>query len=201
MYSKTCRNCGNGYTNPRADSVYCCDNCKAQYDRAQGTNKGYVHAEKERWTSCSCEHCGGTFWVNDYAVRGGQRRARFCTTRCRVAYFRAQKKTYAGETYQGHSTHERNRNTPPKQGNTPPKQGNTSPPNQKVHYYTHRDGLAKAFEWLGVANGADLKTCKRAYIKMIKAYHPDTSKAPNANELSQATNAAFEVISKHYNRK
>lgn len=201
MYSKTCRNCGNSYNNPRSDSVYCCDNCKAQYDRAEGTNKGYVHAEKVRYEECTCEHCSGTFWVNDYAVRGGQRKARFCTTRCRVAYFRARKKGFQRETYQGHSTHEKNRNTPPQGEPAYTAKDYGAPPNQKVNYFTHKQGLAKAFEWLGVPNGADLKTCKRAYIKMIKAYHPDTSKAPNANELSQATNAAFEVISKHYNRK
>lgn len=66
-------------------------------------------------------------------------------------------------------------------------------------------GLADAFEALEVAVGADFETCKKAYRKLAKKYHPDKwqdlEKKNLAEKLWQQINAAFERIKKFYGQK
>ncbi len=61
--------------------------------------------------------------------------------------------------------------------------------------------LAKHYETLGVAYGADLKTVKAAWLKLIKANHPDRfSGSPaaerQAQEKTQRFNQAFSALEK-----
>ena len=51
------------------------------------------------------------------------------------------------------------------------------------------------YETLGVAKDADADTIKKAYRKLVRKYHPDVSKEPDAVSRTAEINAAYEVLS------
>lgn len=50
------------------------------------------------------------------------------------------------------------------------------------------------YDILGVSEDADEKTIKTAYRKLARQYHPDVSKAPDAEEKIKEVNEAYEVL-------
>jgi len=132
-----CKQCGRGHMPKRrggenSDAAFCSAKCKAAYHRertsdSQHASKGghTTHEEKERDSWGQCEFCAKSFPYNDFAARGGQRKAKFCSNKCRVASFRAAKKAAAsgqpsgtaggasggasGQTYGGRSYEEMKR--------------------------------------------------------------------------------------------
>ncbi|SUO95512.1 DnaJ C-terminal domain-containing protein [Suttonella ornithocola] len=50
------------------------------------------------------------------------------------------------------------------------------------------------YETLGVAKDADAATIKKAYHKLIRKYHPDISKEPDAAQKTSEINAAYDVL-------
>ena len=53
------------------------------------------------------------------------------------------------------------------------------------------------FAVLGIAPTDDQKTIKDAYRGMVKRYHPDISKNPDANAITKRANEAYAFLSKH----
>ena len=51
------------------------------------------------------------------------------------------------------------------------------------------------YETLGVAKDADADTIKKTYRKLVRKYHPDVSKEPDAVSRTAEINAAYEVLS------
>jgi len=51
------------------------------------------------------------------------------------------------------------------------------------------------YDVLGVSKNAELKEIKRAFRKLAKEWHPDTSKHPDAEEKFKVINEAYEVLS------
>lgn len=50
------------------------------------------------------------------------------------------------------------------------------------------------YEVLGVAKDADLDTIKKAYRKLVRQYHPDVSKEPDAVQKTAEVNEAYETL-------
>jgi len=51
------------------------------------------------------------------------------------------------------------------------------------------------YEILGVEKTADDETIKKAYRKLVRKYHPDVSKEPDAAERTTEINLAYETLS------
>ncbi|MDO4879581.1 MAG: DnaJ domain-containing protein, partial [Neisseria sp.] len=51
------------------------------------------------------------------------------------------------------------------------------------------------YEILGVDKTADAETIKKAYRKLVRKYHPDVSKEPDAAERTAEINTAYETLS------
>ena len=51
------------------------------------------------------------------------------------------------------------------------------------------------YEILGVDKTADADTIKKAYRKLVRKYHPDVSKEPDAAERTAEINTAYETLS------
>lgn len=50
------------------------------------------------------------------------------------------------------------------------------------------------YEVLGVAQDADINTIKKAYRKLVRQYHPDVSKEPDAVQKTAEVNEAYETL-------
>jgi molecular chaperone DnaJ len=51
------------------------------------------------------------------------------------------------------------------------------------------------YEVLGVPNGADAETIKKAYRRLAREHHPDVNKAPDAQEKFKEIKEAYDVLS------
>jgi hypothetical protein len=56
------------------------------------------------------------------------------------------------------------------------------------------------YDTLGISQSASSHEIKNAYRGLVKIYHPDLSKAPDAHERMLAINEAYEVLSDSYSR-
>ena len=50
------------------------------------------------------------------------------------------------------------------------------------------------YEVLGVEKNADLDSIKKAYRKLVRKYHPDVSKDPDAVQKTAEVNEAYETL-------
>ncbi len=57
------------------------------------------------------------------------------------------------------------------------------------------------YQILGVDSHADLNTIKKAYHKLAKEYHPDSSDLPNANDKFKLIKDAYETLSRENLRR
>ncbi len=51
------------------------------------------------------------------------------------------------------------------------------------------------YEFFGISNNASRDEIKKAYLKLVKKYHPDTSKEKNADTMMSKINAIYTVLS------
>lgn len=70
----------------RTDKIFCSDACGAAYHREHGS--AHIHADLIKVIPCVCRYCGNVYLVNEYALRGGAREPKYCSTKCRVYAFR-----------------------------------------------------------------------------------------------------------------
>lgn len=95
---KKCIACDVTFEYVRGDAKFCTPRCAAQWARDEGAFRERFHKEKEEHNGADCEWCGNAFLYNDYAQRGGERRPKFCSNKCRQAAYRARKGIFAGKT-------------------------------------------------------------------------------------------------------
>lgn len=175
MRYQYCRRCGKELGKGRRDKQFCSAACVAAYYRENGA-PDYIHAEKPPVNDHTCEWCNTTYQTNDYAERSGKRAPKYCSVKCKQAAYRARGKM---NQQQAQRRNEKKQAPPP-----PP------PPKQK----TYRSKTDEARDILGVTFGATARDIKQAYMKLIKKWHPDVCKEPNATEMSQRINWAYNYL-------
>lgn len=216
-----CKNCHNPIIDARDDAVFCGPNCKAAFARNEGYHRERFHAERPEMKEKPCEHCGTPFFYNEYAERGGQRVAQYCSNRCRQAAFRARKKE---SPFDGGA----NRWQDARSDKTQRKGTSQSSEKEKQDYQDKRHaedarsrkraddtykgtshkksenkGTSQSADWwksrdaytvLGVTYLSTKAQIKKAWMGLIRQYHPDVCKEPSATEISQAVNAAYDKL-------
>lgn len=198
---RNCRYCGVSFTADRDDHWFHSPACVAAYYR-QNPNPEYIHEEKDHTHLHFCEFCGKGFFVNDYAQRGGKRAPKYCSPKCKQAAYRARGKgtqqqadrRYSGPT--GGKQGEQQRQQ--RQQNTGAGAGaGASQAGASDGFWSNRNkGLKEAYLLLGLAHGATLEEVKRAYRKLMSEWHPDRNHAPNATDMTQRINWAYQYIAK-----
>lgn len=207
-----CGNCREKFKHKRHDAYFCSDRCAAAWARNAGYHRANIHVEKEEWIKKNCEECGTIFTYNEYAMRKGQRVPKFCSNRCRQANYRARKAA-KGESvgYTGHWTDARNDKTNTDAPGEAPKtrsskgtsqnaetnKGTSQKPPNKGTQQTPVDKRWKSkdvYEILGVTYLTPIEQIKRAWKKLLRTYHPDVSKDPNAAEICKKINWAWDRV-------
>lgn len=74
----------------RHDRVFCSAVCKAAYHRSDGASGEHISLPED--ISLTCDVCGESFTVNEYANRGGERVPLYCSGKCRQKAYRQRKK-------------------------------------------------------------------------------------------------------------
>lgn len=184
MSVKRCRMCGNMFSSQRSDAEFCSPKCVAQHYRVN-PDPQFMHAENHNMHRFYCEQCTNAFEVNDYAFRGGKRRPKYCSNKCKQAAYRAR----------GQSTQQQaKRRSEGKQQSS----GNNQQSNQnRKRAKSSRMTLDEACIILGcekTATGADFR---KAYIRCSKESHPDLHDASEKDywtEIMQRVNAAYDYV-------
>jgi len=192
-YYNECHSCHNMFYASRIDAMFCSANCKAEYARVWGYYRDRYHAKKDELNVKDCEHCGKAFAFNDYAKRGGQRAAKYCSSKCRKAANRAKGKDAPhtdarDDKYKGTGQgKQQNKGTGQgKQQNKGTGQGTGTGSKSRTSNY--------AYDILGVKDTDTFETIKKAYRKLISEWHPDRNKAPEATARCQEINNAWDKI-------
>lgn len=221
---KNCKVCGKFYTSKREDKIFCSDRCAAQWARDEGYHRERFHAEKPEQNFSNCEWCNQKFIFNDYAARGGERQAKFCSNKCRQAAYRARKAAegqpagYTGnwddarndkrgkgtsqeERYRGYDEAWNRANEEAqrqKQHDKGTSQGNgnkgTSHQNADKGTQQPRWNSKDPYEVLGVLRTSTKEEIKKAWKKLLRTFHPDISKEPNAADICKKINWAWDKI-------
>lgn len=201
-----CKQCYESLKDKRHDAVFCSPRCAAQWARDNGQYRDRFHTEKEETNFKPCQECGTYFYYNEYAERGGKRAPQYCSNKCRQKAYRARKGANAG--YTGNWDDARNDKTNGKRGSKkdtsqkkppPPPQdkdtsrGNVPPKDTSREWWKSKD----YFSVIGVTYQSTKREAKAAYMKLVKLYHPDTNKNPEATEIMQYVNAAWDKIKNH----
>lgn len=211
-YQHTCKNCNTPFTSKRSDAAFCNARCTAQYAREEGYHRDRIHGERTEVHEKPCEHCGTPFFYNVYAARGGERVPQYCSSRCRTAAYRARKKDSffdgganrwqdarndktdrKGTKHTSQSDNQSHKDTSQKRAKK-----DTSQSEQTKH-----TSHSRANQWwknkdpytvLGVTYLSTKQQIKKAWMALIRQYHPDVCKDPFATEISQAVNAAYDKL-------
>jgi len=88
---RKCKHCGKEWRMvwSRYDKWYCSPECKAKFHRENGAIG--VRPQMPKDLIIKCEQCEKEFAINDYAVREGQRKARYCSNKCRQRAYRIRR--------------------------------------------------------------------------------------------------------------
>ncbi len=68
-------------------------------------------------------------------------------------------------------------------------------PNYVADQKADRPAMATYYETLGLKSGADLAAIKAGYRRMVKQWHPDVCKEPDAAEVFRQVQHAFDILS------
>lgn len=204
-----CRYCGESFGAMRSDHYFCCAAHVAAYYR-ENPNPEYIHAEKAHTNRHYCENCGVPFDVNDYAQRGGKRAPKYCSVKCKQAAYRQRqkgepqpqaKRRYDGnasndgksqrQNASGQSGHKTRENAG--KGHSGAKSGHSGGSSEFWRGATNK--RAAAMKILGLIEGFTANQLRVAWIREIKAHHPDVSKSVDATWETQQINWAYEYLS------
>lgn len=217
-HRNVCGNCGNPFRSKRNDARFCSDRCAAAWARNAGYHREDIHAPKEEWINKNCEECGTIFSYNEYAMRGGERVPKFCSNRCRQANYRARKAAEGKTAYNTHKWNDaRNDKTdtsaPGEEPKTRSRKGTSQEESNKgTSQKAHDKGTSQepltgqfsskdAYYVLGVTYLTPMSEIKKAWKKLLRTYHPDTSKHPDAERISKKINWAWDRIEKGQARR
>lgn len=216
---KACENCSQSFSYTRSDARFCTPRCAAQWARDHGEFREDIHAAKPHVHVKNCAHCDAVFEYNGYAERGGKRVPEYCSNKCRQAAYRARKGPFAG--YTGNwddarndkkTADEKTRQRTERQKQDDEDAAREQKRRERERYEktykdtsrerVKKDTSPKGDRWsskdpyvvLGVTYLTPKAEMKRAYMKLMKQYHPDISKEVDALRISKAVNAAWDKL-------
>jgi len=179
-----CLHCDKVRYDGRPDQMFCDNVCRAAYYREHGASGS--HAPRYRIHSMRCEHCGEWTDYNDYANRGGKRKKKYCSDKCRQAAYRAKRKEGAkGYTHKERESARENSRERAKTGSKTRGSSNSR--------WNSR-------EWwvvIGVDRFSSYETARKAWRELCKKHHPDLG--GNVEEM-QAINAAWDKAKKQFGK-
>lgn len=184
MEIKRCRMCGNMFSAKRSDAEFCSPKCVAQHYRIN-PNPEYIHAENNNMHRYYCEFCTNPFEVNDYAQRGGKRRPKYCSNKCKQAAYR--------QRGQGTQQQAKRRN----EGKQKSAGGNQQSNQNRTRAKATRMTWDEACLILGVVKTASATELRKAYIRMANESHPDKhdqSEYDHWNEVMKRINIAYDYV-------
>lgn len=205
-----CWHCGKEFKFERSDARFCSGACVAAYYRAN-PNPPPMHEAKPHVHTYYCENCAASFEVNDYAKREGKRRPKYCSPKCKQAAYRQRKQgepqpqakrrypgneqkarsnTHSGSTGQSGRQNQQNAGN----GHSGAKSGHTGSSNEFWKGATNR--TAAAMGVLGLTGDFTQRQLRAAWIKAIKAHHPDVNSDAAATWKAQQINWAYEYLKK-----
>lgn len=196
--SRFCKRCGKRFDAKRPDHFFCCAACVAAWYR-ENANPEFIHAEKDHIWEHYCEHCGVPYKVNDYAQRGGKREPKYCSPKCKQAAYRQRMKgsqEQAQRRYSG-STGSKQQNTGKQQQNAGNggSRANSGQSNGQSEFWKGFSGKwAAAQTILGVRSDVTAKELRAAYMKLVRQWHPDVNKSPDAETMTKKINWAYEYL-------
>jgi len=193
-----CKQCGKPFYFKRYDHMFCSGACVAKFYR-ENPNPEFIHAQNNGRHTFDCEHCGNDFDVNDYAFRGGQRRPKYCSPKCKQAAYRARGKAtqeQAKRRYDGSTGKNDQRQDSGRQNHTDDRsQGKKSHSNGSGSYwqgYKSKTDAARAI--LGLGDKYTAREARAAWTRLLRQFHPDINPAPDATEVAQKINWAYEYL-------
>jgi len=197
-YTTWCRHCYTTFEADRPDAVFCTPAHAAAYARNHGEYRTRYHEEKPNEHYENCAWCGAGFVYNDYAQRGGKRKAQYCSNKHRQAAYRARKGSGAGFTGNWDDARNDKRGEDQKKKDTsreePKKDTSQKKEEPKKDTSPKWWRNSNRYQVLGVTYLFTYKQAKAAYMALVKKYHPDVSTDPDANEIMQYVNAAWDYV-------
>lgn len=213
--TRYCRQCGKPFKATREDHFFCEPKCVAAWYR-DNPNPDFIHEEKPHVHTYQCEQCGGFYQVNDYAKRSGQREPKYCSVKCKQKAYRQRTKGTQQQADRRHGGAAGNAgDTGPKSGGKGSKssgntnQGQNTNGGQKQRssgktasggtsdfWAGYSDKFTAAYDILGCHRGATNAEVKRAWMKMLKKFHPDVCADSDATIKTQKINWAYEYLTK-----
>lgn len=188
--TRHCLNCNVPFEAKRSDHYFHNGACKAAYYRSH-PNPAFRHADLPHDEPHVCEQCGQPFQVNAYAERGGKRKPKYCSPKCKQAAYRArgqEPQEQAHRRYQANwreETRQRNEDRAKQQRQAPP------PPRRPGRMTWEQACLI-----LKLPHDFKPEALKKAYRAAMKQWHPDINHAPEAVEMAKQVNAAYEYLKK-----
>jgi DnaJ domain len=207
--SNVCLNCSKTFEHIRGDARFCEPRCAAAWARNEGAFRDRFHAPKQEQNGADCEFCGTAFLYNDYAERGGQRRPKFCSNKCRQAAYRARKGVFAGKTSHwddarnnkkqqtsngvggGKDTSQKTRAKDTSQEQTKDTSRNQT---KKDTSQDKRWKSKDPYVVLGVTYQSTKNEIKQAWRALMRIWHPDVCTDEGATVVSQAINRAYDML-------
>jgi len=200
-----CKRCGMSFDCKRPDHFFCSGACVAAWYR-ENPNPEYIHAEKDHIHDHYCEHCGSPYKVNDYAQRGGKREPKYCSPKCKQAAYRqrqkftqeqAKRRYNAGQSGSSRNQQHQQQNTGNSQqnaGNGRSSANNGQSGGQSDFWKGFASRWAAAEAILGVGHGSTSKDVRAAWMRLLKQWHPDINKSPDAETMTKKINWAYEYL-------
>jgi len=193
---RTCRMCDVPFEAKRDDHYFCSGKCVAAFYR-KFPNPENIHAGLPHDKPHVCERCGLPYNVNAYAERGGQRKPKYCSNACKQAAYRERGQTVQEQARRRYEQTQRDDAQRRQREREEEQRQRERARQQEQHRRTrssNHNRFEQACEILGIPTNHDKAAVKVAYRAMMKRWHPDTNKSPDAIEMAKKINWAYEYL-------
>lgn len=200
---RKCRQCDVPFTAKRSDHWFCSGACCARFYR-ENPNPDFIHRDLPHDMPHVCEECGAPYNINMYAERGGQRTPRYCSGACKQKAYRKRGKAtqeQAERRYQSDQARERaeeferaRQRAQEEYERAQRARSSGERQRREAPRAQSRMTWEEACRILGISGNFKSEQLRKAWIKAIKAVHPDVNPSPDATAQAQQVNAAYEYL-------